>query len=146
MPDVAGTFTEAVGEVVAASVVEVAVKEPKQISMGSARMSAMLIGKTTPNRAAMLHSEFLISPTWCANCQGVRPAQIRKGATQVVVGGLMRGSGPKGVSGSSRMNSELGEYGKDTGILDWFGPLESKTLCPLWWNYVEEVTSPRMEL
>jgi hypothetical protein len=32
----------------------------------------------------------------------------------VVVGGLMGGSGPKSVSGSSRMNSELGEYGKDT--------------------------------
>jgi hypothetical protein len=28
---------------------------------------------------------------------------------------LMGGSGPKSVSGSSRMNSELGEYGKDTG-------------------------------
>jgi hypothetical protein len=64
--------------------------------------------------AAMLHSEFLISPTWRANCQGVRPAQIRKGATQAVVGGLMGGSGPKSVSGSSLMNSELGEYGKDT--------------------------------
>jgi hypothetical protein len=25
------------------------------------------------------------------------------------------GSGPKSVSGGSRMNSELGEYGKDTG-------------------------------
>jgi hypothetical protein len=74
----------------------------------------MLAGKTMPDRATMLHSEFLISPTWRANCQGVRPAQIRKGATQVVVGGLMGGSGPKSVSGSSRMNSELGEYGKDT--------------------------------
>jgi hypothetical protein len=46
-------------------------------------------------------------------CQGVRPAQIRKGATQAVVGGLMEGSGPKSVSGSSRMNSELGEYDND---------------------------------
>jgi hypothetical protein len=89
------------------------VKEPKQISMGSARMSAMLVGKTTPNRASMLHSEFLISPTWHANCQGVKPAQIRKGSTQAVVGGLMGGSGPKSVSGSSRMNSGPGEYGKD---------------------------------
>jgi hypothetical protein len=44
-------------------VVEVAVKEPKQISMGLARMSAILAGKTTPVRAAMLHNEFLISPT-----------------------------------------------------------------------------------
>jgi hypothetical protein len=65
------------------------VKEPKQISTGSARMSAMLARKTTPSRAVMLHSEFLISPTWRANCQGVRPTQIRKGATQAVVGGLM---------------------------------------------------------
>jgi hypothetical protein len=85
-PNIAGTFTEAVGEVAAASVVKVVVKEPKQISMGSARMSAMLAGKTMPDRAAMLHSEFLICPTWRANCQGVRPAQIRKGATQAVVG------------------------------------------------------------
>jgi hypothetical protein len=49
----------------------------------------MLAGKTTPDRAAMLHSEFLISPTWRANCQGVRPGQVRKGATQVLVGRLM---------------------------------------------------------
>jgi hypothetical protein len=85
-PDVAGTFTETVGEVAAGSAVEVAVKEPKQISMGSATMSAMLAGKSTPDRAAMLHSEFLISTTWRANSQGVRHGQIRKGATQAVVG------------------------------------------------------------
>jgi hypothetical protein len=40
--DVAVTFTEVVGEVAAASLVEVAVKESKQISTGLARMSAML--------------------------------------------------------------------------------------------------------
>jgi hypothetical protein len=62
----------------------------------------------------MLHSEFSISPTRCANYQGVRPAQIHKGATQVVVGCLVGVSGPKSVGGSSWMNSELGEYGKDT--------------------------------
>jgi hypothetical protein len=83
---VAGAFTEAVGEVATASVVEVNVKEPKQISTGLARMSAMLVEKTTPDRATMLHSEFPITPTWRANCQGVRPGQIRKGATQAVVG------------------------------------------------------------
>jgi hypothetical protein len=55
--------------------VEVAVKEPKQISTGLARMSTMLARKTTPDRATMLHSEFPISPTWCANCQGVRPGR-----------------------------------------------------------------------
>jgi hypothetical protein len=48
-------------------------------------------------------------------CHRVWPTQIRKGATQAVVGGLMGGSGPKSVSGSSRMNSGLGEYGKNTG-------------------------------
>jgi hypothetical protein len=32
-------------------------------------------------------------------------------------------------------NSELGENGKDTVVLDWFRPPESKTLCPVWWNY-----------
>jgi hypothetical protein len=58
------------------------VKESKQISTGSARMSAMLAEKTTPDRDAMLHSEFLIATTWRANCQGVRPIQICKGATK----------------------------------------------------------------
>jgi hypothetical protein len=38
-------------------------KEPKNISTGSARMSGIFAGKTTPGRAAMLHNEFLISPT-----------------------------------------------------------------------------------
>jgi hypothetical protein len=67
---VAGVFKKAVWEVAAASVVEVAAKEPKQISTGSVRMSAMLTEKTTLNRATMLHSEFPISPTWRVNCQG----------------------------------------------------------------------------
>jgi hypothetical protein len=74
---IAGAFSEVVGEVAAASVVEVTVKEPKQISTGLARMFAMLAVKTTPDRATMVHSEFPISPTWRANCQGVRPGQIR---------------------------------------------------------------------
>jgi hypothetical protein len=100
--------------VTAASVVKVAVNEPKQISTGLAGMSAMLAGKMTPDRAAMLHSVFLISPTWRANCQGMRPGQIRKGATQAVVGCLMGRSRPKSISGSSWMNTELGDYGKDT--------------------------------
>jgi hypothetical protein len=60
-------------------VVEVIVKEPKQISTGLARMYAMLAGKTTPDRATMLHSEFLIIPTWHANCQGVRPSRSTRG-------------------------------------------------------------------
>jgi hypothetical protein len=46
------------------------VKDPKQISTRLARVSSMLAGKTTLDRATMLHSEFLISPTWRANCQG----------------------------------------------------------------------------
>jgi hypothetical protein len=58
-----GTFAEVAGEVTAAIRIEVVAKEPKQISMGSVRMSAMLTAKTTPDRATMLHSEFLISPT-----------------------------------------------------------------------------------
>jgi hypothetical protein len=58
-----GDLPKVAGEVAAAIRVEVTVKEPKQISMGSPRMCAMLAGKTTPDRAAMLHSEFLISPT-----------------------------------------------------------------------------------
>jgi hypothetical protein len=54
-------------------------KEPKKISTGLARMSAMLIGKTTPDWDIMLHSEFPISPTWRANCQGVRPGRSARG-------------------------------------------------------------------
>jgi hypothetical protein len=34
----------------------------------------------------MLHSEFPISPTWRANCEGVRPGHIHKGGDQAVVG------------------------------------------------------------
>jgi hypothetical protein len=67
---VTGAFTEDVGEVATASVVEVAVKEPKQISTGLARMSAMLTRKTTPDRATMLHSEFPISPTCAPTVRG----------------------------------------------------------------------------
>jgi hypothetical protein len=74
--ELAGTFTETVGEVAAASAVEFAVKEPKKTSMGLARMSTMLTGKMTPDRATMLHNEFLITPSWSANYQGVRPGQI----------------------------------------------------------------------
>jgi hypothetical protein len=69
---VTGAFTEAVGEVAATSVVEVAMKEPKQISTWLTRMSTMLAGKTTPDRATMLHSEFPISSAWRANYQGMR--------------------------------------------------------------------------
>jgi hypothetical protein len=45
------------------------------------------------------------------------------------------GSGPKSVGGSSWMNSELSEKGKDTVLLDWFSPPESKTLILVWWDY-----------
>jgi hypothetical protein len=72
-------------EVVVTGTVEVMVKEPKQIT-GLARMAAMLAEKTTPDWATMLHSEFPIAPTWRANCQGERPRQICKGATQAVIG------------------------------------------------------------
>jgi hypothetical protein len=60
---VAGASAEVVGKVAAASVVEVAVKEPKHLSPGLARMSAKLTKKTTPDHATMLHSEFPMSPT-----------------------------------------------------------------------------------
>jgi hypothetical protein len=62
-PDATGTFAKVAGEVTATIRVEVAVKEPKQISTGSARMSTMLTGQKMPDRAATLHSEFRISPT-----------------------------------------------------------------------------------
>jgi hypothetical protein len=83
---VTGIFIAVTGEVAATSEIEVAVKEPTQISTGLVRMSAMLVGKTTPDRATILHSEFPITPTWRANCQGMRPGRIRKGATQAIVG------------------------------------------------------------
>jgi hypothetical protein len=44
------------------------------------------------------------------------------------------------------MNSELDDKGKDTGVLDWFRPPESKTLRPVWWNYAWKGRSPRLEL
>jgi hypothetical protein len=81
------------------------VKEPKKISTGLVRMAAMLAEKMTPDRATMLHSDLLISPTWRANCQGLRPGQICKGATQAVCR-LKEGSRTKSVGGSSR--DELG--------------------------------------
>jgi hypothetical protein len=59
--------------------VEVAVKEPKHISTGLARMSAMLVGKTTVDRVTMLHSEYPIAPTLRANYQGVRPGRSARG-------------------------------------------------------------------
>jgi hypothetical protein len=34
------------------------------------------------------------------------------------------------------MNSEPDENGKDTVVLDWFRPSKSKTLRPVWWDYV----------
>jgi hypothetical protein len=54
-------------------------KEPKHISTGLARMSAMLAGNTTPDRATMLHSKFPIAPTWRANYQGVRLGRSARG-------------------------------------------------------------------
>jgi hypothetical protein len=48
--DATGTFAEVASEVAAAIRFEVTVKEPKQVSMGSARMSAMLAGETTLDR------------------------------------------------------------------------------------------------
>jgi hypothetical protein len=66
----AETFMETVREVASASVVEVVLKEPKQISTGLATMYAMLAGKMTPDRATMPHSEFQIASTWRANCKG----------------------------------------------------------------------------
>jgi hypothetical protein len=67
---VAKIFTAVTREVVATSAVEVVMKDLKQVSTGLTRMFTMLVGKTTPDRATMLHIEFPISPTWHANCQG----------------------------------------------------------------------------
>jgi hypothetical protein len=53
----------------------------------------------------------------------------------------MGGLRPKSVGGSSWMNSELNENGKDTVVLDWFGPLESKTLRPVWGDYAWKKSS-----
>jgi hypothetical protein len=42
------------------------------------------------------------------------------------------------------MNSELGENGKDTVVLDWFRHSESKTLRLVWWDYVwKKIFIPR---
>jgi hypothetical protein len=44
------------------------------------------------------------------------------------------------------MNSELDENDKDTVVLDWFRPPESKILRPEWWDYAWKRSPPRMEL
>jgi hypothetical protein len=65
-------------------------KEPKQISTGLTRMSVMLTGKTTPDWATMRHSEFPISPTWHANCQGLdldRSARVLPKGCRLTSGG-----------------------------------------------------------
>jgi hypothetical protein len=42
------------------------------------------------------------------------------------------------------MNLELSESGKDSVVLDWFRPLESKTLRPMWWDYAwKKISTPR---
>jgi hypothetical protein len=43
------------------------------------------------------------------------------------------------------MNSELGGNGKDTVVLDWFRPPESKTLRPVRWNYAWKRSSRALE-
>jgi hypothetical protein len=102
----------------------------------------MLAGKTTRDQATMLHGEFLIAPTWRANCQGgetcTNPQEGYPSGCRLIDGG----SGPKSVSGSSWMNSELDENGKDSVVLDWFRPPESKTLRLMWWDYVEKSEVP----
>jgi hypothetical protein len=40
------------------------------------------------------------------------------------------------------MNSELDENGKDTVVLDWFKPSESKTLRLVWWDYSWKTSPP----
>jgi hypothetical protein len=47
----------------------------------------------------------------------------------------MGGSGPKSIGGSSWIELGTGKNGKDTVVLDWFRPPESKTLRTVWWNY-----------
>jgi hypothetical protein len=42
--------------------------------------------KMTLGLGTMLHSELPITPSWRANYHGATPGQIRKGATQAVVG------------------------------------------------------------
>ena len=59
--------------------------EPKQMSMGLARKSAMLAGKMIPREDAIKsHEELPIAPTWCANCQRLRSEQSTGGSTLVV--------------------------------------------------------------
>jgi hypothetical protein len=90
----------------------------------------MLTEKTTPDRATMLHSEFPISPTWRANCQGVRRGRSARGdpsGCRLIDGG----SGPKSVGGSSQGELRTRRELRGHKGLDWFRPPESKTLRPV---------------
>jgi hypothetical protein len=103
----AATRSVAAAEVALTGTGEVVVKEPEHISTGLVRMVYMLAGKTTLDRATMLHSEFPIAPTWRANCQGGETWIDLLGATQAVCR-LMGESGTKSVGGSS--HDELGTW------------------------------------
>jgi hypothetical protein len=60
----------------ATGVVDVAGIEPKQMSTGLARMSAILSGKMMSLVEAIeLHENFDLAPTWRASCQMVRSGQ-----------------------------------------------------------------------
>jgi hypothetical protein len=76
---------------------------------------------------------FLSGGETCTDPQGGYPSGCRLSSG---------GSGPKSVGGSSWVNSELDENGKDTVVLDWFGPTESKTLRLVWLNYAWKEISP----
>jgi hypothetical protein len=77
-------------------------------------------------------------------CQGVRPRQIRKGANQVVVGWLMGDRDLRAQVVMHGIHTEISARHERHCDLYWFGPLESKTLHPVWWwYYPREVPSKR---
>jgi hypothetical protein len=67
-------------------VVAVAVKEPKQISTGLARMSAMLAGENNTGSGHHAAQRVPDLPYLTRQLSGGETWQIRKGATQAVVG------------------------------------------------------------
>jgi hypothetical protein len=112
--EVVGAFMGDVGEVAAANVVEVTVKEPKQISTGLARMSAMLAGKKDNRSGCHAAQRVPDLPFLARQMSGGETCTDPKGGYPSGCRLSSGGSGHKSVDGSSLMDSEPGECGKDT--------------------------------
>jgi hypothetical protein len=90
-----------------AEAVDAAGIEPKRMSTGLARKSAMLSGKTTPLAKPSSYTKNLDSaPTWCANCQMVRSGQ----PTGVLISVVYLFGGEESKAKNSKVAHEYAEH------------------------------------